>query len=242
MMGAKKLDGKTVLITGASRGIGAAVALAMAEGGAHVILSARTISGLERTDDAVRKIGGSATILPMDLKKTDDIKALGPTLYERFGGLDVFIGNAGILGGLRPVSHYNPKSWDDVFKVNVHANQALIRTLDPLLRQAEQGRAVFLTSGLADMQDPYFGAYAAAKAALNTMIRTYAEEVKNTALKVNLMRPGIVQTKLLEEAYPGGYPIQEQLIDIEDVAQEIVKLTLPDCDKTGEIISLYQDL
>ncbi|MAS87044.1 MAG: oxidoreductase [Micavibrio sp.] len=233
------LKDKIAFISGASRGIGAATAKALASKGAHAILSARTISGLEKTHDEIVAAGGAATIMPLDFKKEAHLDALGPTIFERFGQLDILIGNAASLGGLRPIGHTSPKVWEDTFKVNVHANYALIRTLDPLLRQSEAGRAVFISSQMAQFAEPFWGLYAATKTALNAMVLTYAAETVSPNLKANLFDPGTVNTKMLEEAYPGGYPDEQDLIDIKVVANKIVDCCLPDFVEHGKIIRAH---
>lgn len=202
----KRLENRLAMITGASRGIGSAVAKRYAEEGAHVILVARNSAALEEMDDVIQEVGGKATLVPMDLKEYDKIDALGAELVNRFGKLDILVGNAGILGGLSPVGHFSPKAFEDVMAINVVANWRLIRSMDPLLRSSESGSAIFVTSGLAQMSVPYYGAYAASKAALETLVKTYAEEVKQTSLKVNLVDPGVVQTAMRAEAMPGEDP------------------------------------
>ena len=232
-----QLDKKIALVTGASRGIGAASAKALAAEGAHVILCARTIGGLERTHDEIAEQGGAATIMPLDLKKGDDIDMVGPNVFERFGGLDIFVGNAGTLGGLRMVSHHNPKVWKETFDVNVHANYRLIRTLDPLLKKSDAGRAVFITSRLAEMNEPFFGLYAATKAALNAFVKIYAAEMAETKVRANLLVPGVIHTSMMDESYPGGFPDKSKLVQPEDAAAEVLKLCLPECNDNGQILS-----
>ena len=178
----QRLEGRTALITGASRGIGASIAKAYAKEGAHVILLARTIGGLEEVDDQIKAQGGNATLMPIDLLKLDDLNNLGPTIAEHFGKLDIFVGNAGLLGSLGPVAMSDAKLWHKVFNVNVHANYQLIRTLDPLLRGSDAGRAIFVTSSVAQKVVPNWGAYAASKAALEQMVKTYATEVAHSPL------------------------------------------------------------
>jgi NAD(P)-dependent dehydrogenase (short-subunit alcohol dehydrogenase family) len=230
------LTGKTALITGASRGIGAAVAVGLAEAGAHVVLMARTIGGLEAVDDAVRKIGGKATLMPEDLLAAEKLDLVGPTLAQRFGGLDIFIGNAGYLGTLGPVAHQEPRDWDKVMRTNVTANFRLIRSLDPLLRASSAGRAVFVTSGMAHKCTAYWGAYAVSKAALEAMVKTYAAETLKTDIRVNLLSPGTTDTAMLDAAYPGGY--QGQKKKPEDVVPAFLDLVSPECVRHGEIVSL----
>lgn len=233
------LSGKIALVTGASRGIGAAVSKALAKSGAHVILVARTVGGLEQVDDEIRQEGGTATLLPCDLSRLDDLDALGPTLAGRFGGLDIFIGNAAMLGTLSPLPHCDAREWDKVMTVNMTANFRLIRTLDPLLRASEAGRAVFTTSGLAVKPMAYWGSYCASKAALSMMVQVYAAEIAKTKIRANLVDPGVVGTALLEKAFPGGYP--GHTLKPEDVVDTYLALVEPACEKNGEIIAVpYQ--
>lgn len=229
---------RTALITGASRGIGRAVALGLAEAGIHVVALARTQGALEDLDDQIRSIGGQATLLPMDLRKLDEIDKLGPSLYERFGGLDILVGNAGTLGPLSPTHHIDPKDWDKVFKLNLFANLRLIRTLDPLLRAAPSGRAVFTTSDMAKAGTAYWGPYAASKAALNAAIIGYASELEQTNLRVNLVNPGPVDTRMLQEAFPGGVSPDISVSKPEEVAPLYIELCSPECRTHGEIHSI----
>lgn len=227
------LDGKVALITGASRGIGAAVAKRYAAEGAHVILVARTVSGLEEVDDTIRSAGGSATLVPLDLLEFDKIDELGGVVAERFGKLDILVGNAGALGALGPVAHQDPKAWHRVMEVNVTANYRLIRSFDALLRASDAGRALFVTSGITGGVYPYWGPYAASKAALNVLIQTYAAEVENSPLRVHLMDPGIVRTRMRAEAMPGEDP--ESLTRPEEITDKFVELALPDAVENGTI-------
>lgn len=202
-----RLAGRVALITGASRGIGAAVARRFAAEGARLILAARTVGGLEETDDAIRQAGGErATLVPLDLARGDQIDQLGAAIYERFGRLDVLVGNAGTAGTLSPVGHVSPKDWDEVMAVNVTANFRLIRSMDPLLRRSDSGRAIFVTSGLAQRAIAYWGPYAASKAALEMLVRIYAAEVEKTKVRVNLLNPGIARTASRAKAFPGEDP------------------------------------
>lgn len=202
------LSNKVALITGASRGIGAAVAKAYAAQGAHVILTARTVGGLEEVDDEIKKTTGSrATLVPLDIRQGEMIDALGASIYERFQRLDILVGNAAMLGSLSPLAHALPIEFEDVFKVNVTANYRLIRAMDPLLRLSSAGRVVMVTSGAASVPIAYWGPYAASKAALEHLTLTYAAEVKNTAIKVNLLDPGAVRTKMRAQAFPGEDPL-----------------------------------
>jgi NAD(P)-dependent dehydrogenase (short-subunit alcohol dehydrogenase family) len=232
----QKLLGKTALITGASRGIGKAVALAYAQHGAHVVLLARGQKNLESVDDQIRANGGQSTLIPFDLKKIDELEALGPLLADRFGKLDIFVANAGVLSTLTPVAHSKIKDWTDSFAINVTANVQLIRTLDPLLRTAPAGRAIFVTSGLSIDIEPFFGSYAASKAALNAVAKTWAAETKNTNLKVNLVRPGAVDTDMLRQIFPGGYHGKDLRTPF-DLIPLFVHLASPACQDTGKIFA-----
>ncbi len=224
---------KIALVTGASRGIGRAVALALALKGAHIIALARSRAALEELDDEIIAAGGKATLIPMNLQRLDEVDQLGPSIYERFGKLDILIGNAGILGPLTPAHQIDPKEWEKVMTINFMANVRLIRTLDPLLRSAPYGRAVF-TSGAAQRFDAYRGPYTASKAALEALVKIYAAETRQTNMKVNLVNPGFVDTKLLSEAYPGGY--QGETKTPEDVAGAYLDLCAEDCSAHGEVI------
>lgn len=233
----KVLAGRVALVTGASRGIGRAVALKFAEQGAHVVALARTQGGLESLDDEIRAIGGAATLVPLDLRKPDDIDQMGFALYQKFGRLDVLVGAAGILGALSPVSHLAPKDWDEVMAVNLTANWRLMRGFDALLRQSDAGRAIFVTAGVASHASPYWGAYAASKAALETLARSWAAEVgRTTNLRVNLVDPGIVRTSLRAKAFPGEDPLKHKAP--ETVTQTFVDLASPGCTLNGEIVEV----
>jgi NAD(P)-dependent dehydrogenase (short-subunit alcohol dehydrogenase family) len=229
----KPLTDKIALVTGASRGIGAALALQLAEAGAHVVAVARTVGGLEELDDKIKAIGGSATLVPLDIKDMDGIARLALALYERFGRLDVMVGNAGILGVLSPLPHVEPKDFDNIFAVNVTANWQLIRTMDPLLRAAPAGRAVFVTSALSWAGRAYTGVYGASKAALDALARTYAAETATTNVKVNLFSPGPTRTRMHASGWPGVDP--DTLPPPEDVAKAIVPLCTAACAETGKM-------
>ena len=206
-MTAGRLKDRIALITGASRGIGRAVAEAFAREGAHVLLVARTRKSLEPVDDAIKAQGGTATLIPLNLAHGPKIDALGPALYERFGRLDVLVGNAAILGRLSPLPHIPSEHWDQVMAVNVTANWRLIRTLDPLLRRSDAGRVIFVTSsGVAQHGRAYWAPYSVSKAALECLARTYANETSDSAIKVNLIDPGATATRMRAEAYPGEDP------------------------------------
>lgn len=198
-----RLAGKIALVTGASRGIGAATAKRFAQEGAQVILTARTVGGLEEVDNEIQAITGKpATIVPLDLRQMDLIDALGAQLYERFGKLDILVGNAGMLGSLSPLAHAAPSEVEDVFDVNVLANYRLIRSMDPLLRLAGDGRVVMVTSGAASAAIAYWGPYAASKAALEHLTLTYAAEMASTRVRINLLDPGAVRTRMRAKAFP----------------------------------------
>jgi len=231
----KILAGRVALVTGASRGIGRAVALKFAEAGAHVVALARTQGGLESLDDEIKAIGGEATLVPLDLRKHDDIDAMGYALYQKFGRLDVLVGAAGILGTLSPVSHFAPKDWEEVMAVNLTANWRLMRSFDALMRQSDAGRAIFVTAGVASHASPYWGAYAASKAGLETLARSWAAEVgRTTPLRVNMVDPGVVRTALRAKAFPGEDPLKHP--PPEAVAGVFLDLASPGCTLNGEIV------
>ncbi|ALJ35249.1 SDR family NAD(P)-dependent oxidoreductase [Azospirillum brasilense] len=231
-----RLSGRTALITGASRGIGAAVAKRFAAEGAHVILAARTVGGLEETDDAIfQATGRNATLVPLDLRQFDKIDQLGYSIFERFGKLDILVSNAGVLEALGPVAHYDPKLWQRVMDVNVTANFRLIRSFDRLLRASDAGRAIFVTSGAANAPYPYWSPYGASKAALEMMVKTYAMEIASSNLRVNLIDPGIVATKLRMQAFPGED--QTKLAQPDDVTEAFVALAEASCTRHGEVVS-----
>jgi NAD(P)-dependent dehydrogenase (short-subunit alcohol dehydrogenase family) len=228
----RRLQGRVALITGASRGIGAAVARRFAREGAHVVLVARTVGGLEEADDAVRAEGGAATLVPLDLADLPKIDELGGAVAQRFRRLDILVGNAADLGTLSPTGHIDPAEWERVFKVNVTANWRLIRSFDALLRASDAGRAVFVTSAVAQTVPAYWGAYAASKAALEALARVYAAEVRRTRLRVNLLDPGNVRTRMRAQAMPGEDPMT--LPPPEAVTDTFVELAEPDCERHGE--------
>ncbi|HKF70998.1 MAG TPA: SDR family NAD(P)-dependent oxidoreductase [Stellaceae bacterium] len=199
-----RLQGRLALITGASRGLGAALARRFAAEGARVILVARTQGGLEEVDDEIRKIGGApATLLPLDLRELDKIDQMGAAIQQRFGRLDVLVGNAAVLGKLSPLGHLDSKSWDEAMAVNLTANWRLIRAVDPLLRLSDAGRALFVTCAAARDLAAYWGAYAASKAGLEALVRIYARELGITRATANLIDPGVMATTLRLRAFPG---------------------------------------
>jgi NAD(P)-dependent dehydrogenase (short-subunit alcohol dehydrogenase family) len=226
------------LVTGASRGIGAAVALELAKAGHHVVAVARTVGGLEELDDQIKAAGGTATLVPVDMKDMDGIARLALALNERYGKLDVLVGNAGVLGPLSPLDHVEPKYFDDAMDVNIKANWQLIRTMDALLKRATAGRAVFVTSGVAYKGRAYWGPYAASKAALDSLVRTYAAECANSNVRANLFAPGPTRTRMYIGAFPGVDP--ETLPTPEDVAKAMLPLCLPECAESGKIYSFRE--
>jgi NAD(P)-dependent dehydrogenase (short-subunit alcohol dehydrogenase family) len=231
----RRLKDRIALITGASRGLGKAIALAYAGEGAHVLLLARSLTTLGRVDDEIKAAGGTASLIPLDLADGLAIDALGPSLYERFGRLDVLVGNAAILGALSPLPHIASAHWEKVIAVNLTANWRLIRTLDPLLRRSEAGRAIFVTSSVARSARAYWAPYSVSKAALETLAKTYANETSGTPIRVNLVDPGAMATSMRAEAYPGED--QETLPSPEAVADIFVSLAMPESELTGEILT-----
>ncbi len=229
------LSGKIAVITGASRGIGRAVALRYAAEGAQLVAIARSIGGLEELDDAVRAIGGAPPLLvPLDLAQLDRIDPLGPQLFQRYGRIDILVANAALLGTLGPIGHHDPALWDEVFRVNVHANWRLIRTLDPLLRRAGKGRAIFVTSGAATRANAYWAAYCASKAALDQMVRVWALELASTEVRANLLSPGATRTSMRANAFPGEDPMT--LKPPEALCDLFVELGSEACLRNGETI------
>jgi NAD(P)-dependent dehydrogenase (short-subunit alcohol dehydrogenase family) len=222
------------LVTGASRGIGAATAIELARRGAHVVITARSEGGLEETDDAIRGVGGSATLLTLDLADVASLDTLGPSLFARFGKLDILVANAGALGVLTPVPHILPKDWAEVIAVNMTACLHLIAGCGPLLLAAEAGRAVFLTSGRARAPKAYWGAYGATKAALEHLVLTWAQEVATSRVRVNLFDPGVVATRMRAAAMPGEDP--NSLAQPADVAPAIADLCEPGETRHGDVV------
>ncbi len=230
---AKSLAGRIALVTGASRGIGRAIALRLAQEGAHVIATARTVGGLEELDDDIQAAGGSATLVPLDIKDFAGIDRLGTPIAERWGKLDILIGNAGILGSLTPLQHLKPETFDDLMAVNVTANYRLIRSLEPLIKASDAGRAIFLTSGAAHKAHAYWGGYATSKAALEMLVRTWAAELATTNATANLLNPGPVATRMRRQAMPGED--QATLPTPDQVADAMMSLCAPDETCNGAI-------
>ena len=227
------LTSRIALVTGASRGIGYATARALAKAGAHIVAVARTQAGLEELDDEIRKEGGSATLVPLNLTDSDGIARLGAALQERHGKLDILVGNAGVPGPSSPLGHIDLKSWNEVMAVNLSANFQLIRCMEPLLRKSDAGRAVFVTSAAASQANAYLGPYAASKAALETLARAWAQETANTPLRVNLFNPGPTRTRIRAIVFPGEDPATLQTPN--QVAEWIVPMCAPAWTETGKL-------
>jgi NAD(P)-dependent dehydrogenase (short-subunit alcohol dehydrogenase family) len=226
------LASRIALVTGASRGIGYATARALARAGAHVIAVARTVGGLEELDDDIRKDGGSATLVPLNMTDSDGIARLGAALNERHGKLDIFVGNAGILGPSSPLGHIDLKAWNDVIAINVTANFQLIRCMEPLLKQSDAGRAVFVTSGAANKARAYVGPYATSKSAIETLARVWANETAATPIRVNLFNPGPIRTRMRATLMPGEDPMT--LDTPEQAAEFIAPMCAPSWSGTGQ--------
>jgi NAD(P)-dependent dehydrogenase (short-subunit alcohol dehydrogenase family) len=226
-------EDRVVVVTGASRGIGRATALALAEAGAHVIAVARTVGALEELDDEIRAKGGAATLVPLDLKDFAGIDRLGAAIFSRWGRLDGLLGNAGLLGAMTPLAHLEPKVWEDVMAVNVTANWRLIRAMDPLLQRSTAARVVFLTSGVTARAIAYWGPYSVSKNALEMLARVYAAENATTNLRVNLFNPGPIRTRMRAQAMPGEDPMT--LATPDQAAEKVVELCLPSCTDSGKL-------
>ena len=242
MMSDKPLSGRVALVTGASRGIGRATCVALAKAGAHIVALARTQGALEELDDAIKAAGSSATLAPCDIKDYAALDRLGAILHERWGKLDIFVGNAGVLGPLTPIAHLEPKQWDNVIAVNVTANMRLIRSLDPLLRASDAGRVVLLSSGAGHRTDfkAFWGPYAISKSAVDSIVRTYAAETSAlTPIRVMAVNPGPLRTRMRAQAMPGEDKMT--LRTPEDLAPKIVALCLPSWIETGALYDFPSD-
>lgn len=231
------LTGRIALVTGASRGIGYFVAKELAGAGAHVVAVARTVGGLEELDDEIRQAGhGSATLVPLDLADLPGIDRLGGQIHERWGKLDVLVANAGVLGTISPVGHVEAKVFDRVMAINVTSTWRMIRSVDPLLRRSDAGRAIVMSSGAAHSARAYWGPYAASKAAVEALARSWADETRNTPLRVNCVNPGATRTAMRAQAMPGEDP--KTLPHPSETAKSIAKLADPGLAETGAIYSV----
>jgi NAD(P)-dependent dehydrogenase (short-subunit alcohol dehydrogenase family) len=229
----KPLSSRIALVTGASRGIGYATALALARAGAHIVATARTVGGLEELDDAIKTAGSTATLVPLDLRDHDGVARLAAALDERYKRLDIMIGNAGVAGPNSPLDHVQPKEWDEAIAINVTANWQLVRHMHALLLRSAAGRVVFLTSGSAANARAYRGPYSATKAAVEALARTYANETASTAVRVNLFSPGPTRTHMRAQVMPGEDPMTLPTAD--EVAEKILPLCLPAFQETGKM-------
>jgi NAD(P)-dependent dehydrogenase (short-subunit alcohol dehydrogenase family) len=227
----KKLDGKIALITGASRGIGAAVAEAYARQGARLILVSRDVPGLESTDDRIQSVGGEATLVPFDLAKSEMIDTLATELAKKFGRIDIFVGNAATLGVLSPLQDTKPRDFNHVMAVNCHANWRLLRAIHGGLLASKNGRVIFTTSGVTAFNPAYWGAYNISKSALESLAMTYANETASTNIRCNLIDPGVVRTQMRAEAFPGENPATLPLP--ESIADLYVQLAMDSQTDTG---------
>ena len=232
----RPLAGRITLVTGASRGLGRAAALALAEAGSHIVAVARTVGGLEELDDEIRRIGGEATLVPLDLKDGNAIDKLGAIVFQRWGKLDGLLGNAGVLGVITPVSHLDVKVWDEAIAVNLSANWRLIRSMDPLLRRSPSGRALFITSGAPRNLRSYWGAYSVSKAGLEALVRTYAGENARTGIRANLLDPGPLRTAMRATAMPGEDPMT--LPEPKTITPRIVEMLSPSFDANGIVFDV----
>ncbi|MDM9629194.1 SDR family NAD(P)-dependent oxidoreductase [Rhizobium sp. S152] len=233
------LSGKVALVTGASRGIGYFTALELAKAGAHVIACARTVGGLEDLDDAIKAAGGSATLVPFDLADMNAIDALGASIFERWGKLDILVANAGVLGVISPIGHIEAKVFEKVMTINVTATWRLIRSVDPLLTRSEAGRAIILSSAAAHRCRPFWGAYSASKAAVEALSRTWAGESENTPLRITSVDPGATRTAMRAQAVPGENP--ETLPHPSEVAKAMMPLLAPDYTETGKLFIVREN-
>ncbi len=231
----RRFSGRIAVVTGASRGLGAAVAQRLGAEGARVVLVARTQGALEKVDDAILAAGGERAVLaPIDLSEPDNIEKLGHAVFERFGRLDLLVGAAAMLGTLSPLGHIDPPVWDKAIQTNLTANWRLIRALDPLLRRSDAGRAVFVTAAQGRDATAYWGAYAVAKAGLETLARIYAAELAHSKVRVNLVDPGPFRSRLRAQAFPGEDPgILPDPMSLTDLVLDLVD---PSCTRHGELV------
>ncbi len=233
------LEGKIALVTGASRGIGYFTALELAKAGAHVIACARTVGGLEELDDAIKAVGGSATLVPFDLADMEAIDRLGGSIFERWGKLDILVANAGVLGVISPIGHIEAKVFEKVMNINVNATWRLIRSVDPLLTRSDAGRAVIMSSGAAHKCRPFWSAYSASKAAVEALARTWAGETQSTPLRITSVDPGATRTAMRAQAVPGEDPMS--LPHPSEVAKAILPLLGPGVTETGKLFIVREN-
>jgi len=233
------LKDKIALVTGASRGIGYFTALELAKAGAHVIACARTVGGLEELDDAIKAVGGSATLVPFDLADMNAIDALGASIYERWSKLDILVANAGVLGVISPIGHVEAKVFEKVMTINVTATWRLIRSVEPLLMRSDAGRAAILSSAAAHRCRPFWGPYSASKAAVEALARTWAGETQSTPLRITSVDPGATRTAMRAQAMPGEDP--DTLPHPREVAQAILPLVGPDVTETGKLFVVREN-
>lgn len=233
------LTGRIALVTGASRGIGYFTALELAKAGAHVIACARTVGGLEDLDDAIKSAGGSATLVPFDLADMGAIDALGGSIFERWGKLDILVANAGVLGTISPVGHVEAKVFEKVMTINVTATWRLIRSIDPLITKSDQGRALIISSGAAHKCKPFWGPYSASKAAVEALARIWAAESQRLPLRILSVDPGATRTAMRAQAVPGEDP--ETLPHPSTVAKALLPLVGPDQTETGKLFVVREN-
>jgi NAD(P)-dependent dehydrogenase (short-subunit alcohol dehydrogenase family) len=230
------LSGRIALVTGASRGIGYFAAKQLAAAGAHVIAVARTVGGLEELDDEIKAGGGSATLVPLDLADMPGIDRLGGAIHERWGKLDILVANAGVLGTISPIGHVEAKTFDKVMTINVNSTWRMIRSVDPLLRLSDAGRALIVSSAAAHSARAFWGPYAASKAAIEALARSWADETRNMTLRVNMFEPGRTRTAMRAQAAPGEDPMT--LPHPSEVAAKMLPLVTPSFNETGLIYSV----
>jgi len=234
------LEGKLLLVTGASRGIGRAVAIAAAQAGAELIITGRTMGGLEETDDAIKSVGSKATIVELDMADTPAIPRLASAIQGRWGRLDGLVANAGMIGPLTPVSHHEESVWNNTLLINLTAQWHLIKAMEPLLLQSVAGRAILVSSGAARNPRAFWGAYAVSKAGLEALGTCWAAETEQTNLRVNMLNPGATATAMRASAFPGEDP--GTIPSPEDIAPAFLNLLSPSCSTHGKVLSAREML